>query len=79
MYDRSDLYLIRQDAEESVGEGYREDYLRILKEDCVYNSEQMALLDPSSEEWKSYSRENAANQEEIKIIQALIAREKKGS
>jgi hypothetical protein len=78
MYDRSDLYLIKQDAEESEGMSYREQYIEILKRDSAYNSEQMALLDPSSEEWKAYSRENAANQEEIKIMQALIAREKKG-
>lgn len=58
-------------------ENYREQYIGRLKEDIAYNNRQMQILTPGSPDWLAYSRENKANQEEIKIMEALIAREKK--
>jgi len=55
---------------------YREQYIGRLKEDIAYNNRQMQTLKPGSPDWLDYSRENKANREEIKIMEALIAREK---
>ena len=57
-------------------ETYRREYIGRLKEDIAYNNRQMQILTPGSPDWLAYSRENKANQEEIKIMEALIAREK---